>query len=76
MLPSPWALCMLSVVGATPAVDAYLIVGIGDHSVADDVYGIDIPTFSHQLRCHIHGQRSQVRVSDEEYLTLIYIYLY
>ena len=58
-----------------PLVDAYLIVGIGDHSVADDVYGIDIPTFSHQLRCHIHGQRPQVREGDEEYQSYIDIYL-
>ena len=50
-------------------------MGIGDLSVADDVYGIDIPTFSRQLRCHIHGQRSQVRVSDEEYQSYIDIYL-
>ena len=59
----------------SPLVDAYLIVGVGDHSVTDDVYGLDIPTFSHQLRCHIHGQRSQVRVSDEEYQSYIDIYL-
>ena len=58
-----------------PAGDAYLIVCIGDHSGTDDVYGIDIPTFSHQLRCRIHGQRSQVRVSDEEYQSYIDIYL-
>ena len=59
----------------SPLVDAYLIVGVGDHSVTDDVYGLDTPTFSHQLRCHIHGQRSQVRVSDEEYQSYIDIYL-
>ena len=59
----------------SPLVDAYLIVGVGDHSVADDVHGVNIPTFSHQLRCCIHGQRSQVRVSDEEYQSYIDIYL-
>ena len=56
-------------------VDAYLVVGVGDHSVADDVHGIDIPTFSHQQRCHIHGQQPQVRESDEEYQSYIDIYL-
>ena len=58
----------------SPLVDAYLIVGVGDHSVADDVHGVNIPTFSHRLRCCIHGQRSQVRVSDEEYQSYIDIY--
>ena len=50
-------------------------MGVGDHSVADDVHGVDIPTFSHQLRCRIHGQGSQVRVSDKEYQSYIDIYL-
>ena len=59
----------------SPLVDAYLVVGVGDHSVADNMHGIDIPTFSHQLRYRIHGQRSQVRVSDEEYQSYIDIYL-
>ena len=59
----------------SPLVDAYLVVGVGDHSVSDDVHGINIPTFSHQLRCRIHGQRAQVRVSDEEYQSYIDIYL-
>ena len=28
----------------SPLVDAHLIVGVGDHSVADDVHGVDVPT--------------------------------
>ena len=59
----------------SPLVDAYLVMGVGDHSVDDNMHGVDIPTFSHQLRCRIHGQRSQVRVSDEEYQSYIDIYL-
>ena len=56
-------------------VDLYIVVGKGDHSVTDNMHGVNIPTFSHQLRCRIHGQRSQVRVSDEEYQSYIDIYL-
>ena len=29
---------------AYPLVDAYLVVGAGNHSVTDDMYGLDIPT--------------------------------
>ncbi len=47
----------------------------GEDAVADNMHGVNIPTFSHQLRCRIHGQRSQVRVSDEEYQSYIDIYL-
>ena len=25
-------------------VDVYLLVGVGDHSIANDMYGVDIPT--------------------------------
>ena len=28
----------------SPLVDAYLVVGVGDHSVADDMDRLDIPT--------------------------------
>ena len=59
----------------SPLVDAYLVTRVGDHPVDDNMHGVDIPTFSHQLLCRIHGQRSQVRVSDEEYQSYIDIYL-
>lgn len=59
----------------SPLIDAHLVVGVGDHSATNNMHGVDIPTFSHQLRCCIHGQRSQVRVSDEEYQSYIDIYL-
>ena len=44
----------------SPLVDAYLVVGVGDHSVADDVHGVDIPTVpevvsNKLLRLHIKG---------------------
>ena len=44
----------------SPLVDAYLIVGVGDHSVADDGHGVDIPTApevvsNKLLRLHIKG---------------------
>ena len=59
----------------SPLIDAHLVVGVGDHSATNNMHGVDIPTFSHQLRCRIHGQRSQVRVRDEEYQSYIDIYL-
>lgn len=44
----------------SPLVDAHLIVGVGDHSVADDVHRLDIPTApeivpNKLLRLHIKG---------------------
>ena len=44
----------------SPLVDAYLVVGVGDHSVTDDVHGVDIPTApevvsNKLLRLHIKG---------------------
>ena len=44
----------------SPLVDAYLIVGVGDHSVADDMDGLNIPTApevvsNKLLRLHIKG---------------------
>ena len=41
-------------------VDAYLVVGVGYHSVADDVHGVDIPAApevmpNKLLRLHIKG---------------------
>ena len=55
-LLSPWYTA-----GAHPLVDAYLIVGVGDHSVTDDMYGLNIPTApevmpNKLLRLHIEGR--------------------
>ena len=43
-----------------PLVDTYLVVGVGDHPVTDDMYGLDIPTApevvpNKLLRLHIKG---------------------
>ena len=44
----------------SPLVDTYLVTGVGDHSVSDDMHGINIPTApevvpNKLLRLHIKG---------------------
>ena len=44
----------------SPLVDAYLVVGAGDHPVTDNMHGVDIPTApevvsNKLLRLHIKG---------------------
>ena len=48
----------------SPLVDAYLVVGVGDHSVADNMHGIDIPTVpevvpNKLLRLDIEGRKEE-----------------
>ena len=48
----------------SPLVDAYLVVGVGDHSVTDDVRGVDIPTApevvpNKLLSLHIEGRKEE-----------------
>ena len=49
---------------AYPLVDAYLVVGAGNHSVTDDMYGLDIPTApevmpNKLLHLHIEGRKEE-----------------
>ena len=38
-LLSPWYTA-----GVHPLVDTYLVIGVGDHPAAEDMYGLNIPT--------------------------------